>query len=310
MIEPRNAPTAEPQPPVSRQPPITAAMMASNSFWKPRRASVDPLSSTVMMATSPAHNAAKTNRPVLTLRTITPEFLAAVASQPEAKIQLPSGVRSSTQVANAVRPTNQQLSTGMPVIIGTPVGKRGISPCSPMKANQPVNALPLNSQSRELSWTASVTPRNCVEPPVAHLSPTRLRPRNMNKKASVTMKLGKPVLMTIQAFTQPITATTSSVSKTASTSGSSKMTIAVEKIRPAKAIIDPIDRSNSPPIISKAAPNARMPNCAAGVRKLTSPARLNITGSAGGMKKTVTSSTAAAGPNSTPLIQRANPDTH
>src|SRR6218665_1682911 len=103
-------------------------MMASNSFWKPRRASVDPLSSTVMMAPSPAHNAAKTNRPLLTLRTITPELLAAGASPPEAKIQLPSGVGSGREVGKAVGATNQQISTGMPVIIGTPFGNRGMSP--------------------------------------------------------------------------------------------------------------------------------------------------------------------------------------
>ncbi|KVK51708.1 hypothetical protein L901_20110 [Agrobacterium sp. D14] len=31
-IDPKNAPIAEPYPPVRRHPPMTAAMMASNSF--------------------------------------------------------------------------------------------------------------------------------------------------------------------------------------------------------------------------------------------------------------------------------------
>ncbi|MNI85546.1 hypothetical protein D3C73_1425500 [compost metagenome] len=45
---------------------------------------------------------------------------------------------------------------------------------------------------------------------------------------------------------------------------------------PAKPIIEPMDKSNSPPIISKAAPVARMPMKAATVAQLTMPSALNI----------------------------------
>ena len=96
MIAPKKAPMAEPYPPVSRQPPITAVMIASNSFMKPRRASVDPASITVMMATSAAAQAVSMKSDSFTLRTGTPEFCAALVSPPVAKIQFPAGVRSST----------------------------------------------------------------------------------------------------------------------------------------------------------------------------------------------------------------------
>ena len=45
---------------------------------------------------------------------------------------------------------------------------------------------------------------------------------------------------------------------------------------PAKPIIEPIDRSNSPPIISSAAPTAMMPRNAATVAQLTMPSALNM----------------------------------
>src|SRR5262245_56177417 len=47
-------------------------------------------------------------------------------------------------------------------------------------------------------------------------------------------------------------------------------------IIPAKPIIEPTDRSNSPPIISNAAPTARMPRNAATVPQLTTPSALNM----------------------------------
>ena len=75
---------------------LTAAMIASNSFWKPRRASVEPASITVMMATSAAQQAVSMNSETLTLFTGTPELLAALRSPPAAKIQLPTGRRSRT----------------------------------------------------------------------------------------------------------------------------------------------------------------------------------------------------------------------
>ncbi|OWK18800.1 hypothetical protein AJ88_01880 [Mesorhizobium amorphae CCBAU 01583] len=55
---------------------------------------------------------------------------------------------------------------------------------------------------------------------------------------------------------------------------------------------------NSPPIISKAAPVARMPSWAAGAMKFMMPASVNIAGFAVKKKKMVTSTRPATAPSS------------
>ncbi len=146
--------------------------------------------------------------------------------------------------------------------------------------------------------TASFTPRNCVAPPVAHLRPTSERPRRIKRNASVTMKDGSPVLRTICALIAPIRAANTSVRMIAITSGTCKTTSAAANIRPAKAIIDPMERSNSPPIMRSAAATARMPSCEAGAMKFMIPAAVNIAGLAVDRKKIVMSTSPDTAPNS------------
>ena len=69
--------------------------------------------------------------------------------------------------------------------------------------------------------------------------------------------------------------------------------------------MEPIDRSNSPPIISIAAPIARMPSWAAGVMKFMIPDRVNMELSAVTMKNTVTTTRPAMAPSSGRFISRA-----
>jgi hypothetical protein len=45
---------------------------------------------------------------------------------------------------------------------------------------------------------------HCSSPPVAHLRPTRVRPRKMNRKARVTMSEGRHVRMTIYPLMDPM----------------------------------------------------------------------------------------------------------
>ncbi len=145
---------------------------------------------------------------------------------------------------------------------------------------RPAKASPENSSSIQESPTASRIPRSCVDPSVAHLSPTRVRPRRMNRNARVTMKEGSPVLRTMCAFSQPSEIAKAKVSRIATHSGAFQTASVAPKTSPAKATIDPIERSNSPATIRSAAPTARIPSCAAGLRKFITPAEVNIAGSA------------------------------
>src|SRR3954471_14721203 len=58
--------------------------------------------------------------------------------------------------------------------------------------------------------------------------------------------------------------------------GQPQYSAGIASIMPAKPIIEPMDRSNSPPIISSAAPTAMMPRNAATVAQLTTPSALNM----------------------------------
>ena len=88
----------------------------------------------------------------------------------------------------------------------------------------------------------------------------------MKKVASVTMKLGSPVRMTMKPLMKPTPAANESV-----------QTIAGETIMPTSVARDaheqprvptmtPDDRSNSPPIISSATATAMMPSVDSDVR--------------------------------------------
>ncbi len=63
---------------------------------------------------------------------------------------------------------------------------------------------------------------------------------------------------------------------------------------PAAPIIEPIDRSNSPPIISSAAATARMPSCAETSSQLTTPRKLRKPESPATTAKKIKTKTAPA----------------
>ena len=203
---------------------------------------------------------------------------------------------------------NQRISTGMPGTLGAPFLKVSTRPILANQTNSPVKASPENNGIRKSFSTASRTPRSCVEPPVAIFSPTSDTPRKMKRNASVTINDGSPVLSTMEPFTAPTRAAKINVIGIAKTKGSPKVTTQEPKIRPAKAIIDPIERSNSPPIISIAAPIAKMPSWAAGVIKFIIPESVNMALSAVIKKKIVTRTTPAIAPSSGRFISRAPKD--
>ena len=72
--------------------------------------------------------------------------------------------------------------------------------------------------------------------------------------------------------------------------------------------MEPIERSNSPPIISMAAAMARMPSWAAGESTVIIPASVNMAGLAVRTKKIVTSARPATAPSSGRRIRRASGD--
>ena len=81
----------------------------------------------------------------------------------------------------------------------------------------------------------------------------------MKKVASVTMKLGSPVLMTIVPLMNPMQAANTNVSTIANQMFIPTSVARMPISRPAEPVITPDDRSNSPPIISSATATAMMP---------------------------------------------------
>ena len=75
------------------------------------------------------------NRPIFTLATGTPTLRAALASPPAAKIQLPTRVRSSTQVATRSSPATRRTDIGTPGTCGVPSVRAAIQPLPASQAN-------------------------------------------------------------------------------------------------------------------------------------------------------------------------------
>src|SRR5215472_3450574 len=90
----------------------------------------------------------------------------------------------------------------------------------------------------------------------------------------------------------PSAAHSAKVNKHATHSGQPQYSAGIASIMPAKPIIEPIERSNSPPIMSKPAPTAMMPRKAATVAQLTMPSALNMPESPATTRKTAKTSTA------------------
>src|SRR6266496_128995 len=103
------APTGERNPPVSRQPPITAAMMYWNSSPMPWFACTLANRRMLIEPTSQAPNAVVMNSRIFVRTTGTPTARAESFEPPTAKIQLPNLVRTSSQAAIAVTTIHQMM---------------------------------------------------------------------------------------------------------------------------------------------------------------------------------------------------------
>ena len=112
------------------------------------------------------------------------------------------------------------------------------------------------------------------------------------------MNEGSLVWMTSCPLMAPTIAANTIVATMATGRGQCALTNAAANARPAKAIMDPIERSNSPPIIRRAAAIAKMPSCEAGARIVISPLSVNIVGLAVRRKKMRTTISPAIAPSS------------
>src|SRR5471030_3022798 len=90
------------------------------------------------------------------------------------------------------------------------------------------------------------------------------------------MKLGRPVFTTSQPLSAPSAQPTVIANSAASHTGQFQYRHGIASIMPAKPIIEPIDRSNSPATISSAAPTAMTPRNPATVPQFTMPSALNM----------------------------------
>ncbi len=88
-------------------------------------------------------------------------------------------------------------------------------------------------------------------------------PRMMNSVASVTMNDGSPVRTTMKPFMTPRSVVSTSEMRIPAQTGRPYVVTQMPMTIPAKPMSEPIDRSNSPPIISSATAVPTIPTCAA-----------------------------------------------
>src|SRR6476620_11258171 len=178
------------------------------------------------------------NSPILVLVTGTPTARAALASPPEAKIQLPTLVRSSTQDATATRAIqmNTVIVTSTPAIFT-------VEAKSTRAASKP---------------SRSETEGVATAPPIMRVRP-RLSPASMRNEARVTIKLGSFVLTRIHPLMNPMPRDTTSAKATPTQTLVLKYQENMDADRAEVMTATPVERSNSPPIISRATPTAMMP---------------------------------------------------
>jgi hypothetical protein len=218
---------------------MTTAMIAWNSCPVPRSTSAPPKFTTWRMATRQAENAVVMNSPIFSRLTGTPRFREASGAPPAPKIQLPTLVRSSTQVARAASASHHTIETEN-------------RPISPPNSHDTTGA----SVSMPPSWVRPVT--SLVMPMV--------RPRKMNRLARVTMNDGSLVQTTTSPFRNPATSENAIAITIAAQSGQPYSMLSMAITMPLAPMIDPIDRSNSPAIISRDTATARMPSSEATAR--------------------------------------------
>ncbi len=88
----------------------------------------------------------------------------------------------------------------------------------------------------------------------------------MKNEPSVTMKLGRAVLITRRPLRNPMVNAKASDATMASHTFQPASEASIPIRRPADPVMAPADKSNSPPIISRATATAMMPSVDAGSR--------------------------------------------
>src|SRR5712671_2269042 len=221
-----------------------------------------------------------------------------------------------------IQPTNQaitELAVNSPTLIrptGTPMPRE--APASPptLMIQLPtavrlkmIALLPVMS-FRTLNPGAALTPVTRTLPVISWVTPV-LRPWRMKNEPRVTMKLGRPVRETSSPLNSPIpTANASDTSR-----AGQMFQFSLVQSRPVTSEVEPIitpaERSNSPPIISRATGMADSPISEEGASQVeTAPGSVNDLEPKAKNRKTRTMPTTAPKPGrpttarTTPLFAR------
>src|SRR6266545_3897576 len=265
-------------------------MMKTSSWPTPWLVVTVPSFEVVIQPTNQAITELAVNSPTLTRPTGTPMPREAPASPPTLMIQLPIEVRLKMIAPMPVKTIHHTIE----IWIVTP---------------ETVKLLPVMS-FRSLNPGAALTPVTRTLPVISWVTPV-LRPWRMKNEPRVTMKLGRPVRETSSPLNSPIPAANASDTSRAgqmfqcSSVQSRPVTSEVEPI------ITPAERSNSPPIISRATGMADSPISEEGASQVeTAPGSVNDLEPMAKNRKTRTMPAAAPKPGrpttvrTTPLFAR------
>ncbi len=206
--------------------------------------------SAMIEPTSQAAVAVVMNSAIFVRAAGTPTARAACSFPPTAKIQLPALDRIRTQVARAVTPSHQKIAT--------------------RKSTPPAVTEPASTARAPSYPSALLRPLTCTVPVSALVTP-RLSPCSMRNVPRVTMKLGSLVRTTSRPLAKPIARARTSPASMAAHTFQPYLVARVTITRPVVPVSTPADRSNSPPIMSRAMATAMMPSVEAGSSQLATP---------------------------------------
>ena len=215
------------------------------------------------------------NKLIFTLPTGTPTLVAPTLSPPDANIQLPYLVFINIHVANSVRAINHITEGGIPVASGVPSVLNAINFILPNQVNNHWNVSVANNQAIGSSSISTLNPGTCVLPVINRVI-AKVAPLKINSIASVTINEGRPVLTTIIPLKYPIKTAIANAKVILIHNGQPQYIAGIAIQIPANPIIEPIDKSNSPPIINIAAAIAIIPKFADTSKKFRAPYALNI----------------------------------
>merc|ERR1711991_364165 len=122
---------------------------------------------------------------------------------------------------------------------------------------------------------STLNPGTCVLPVINRVI-ANVAPLKINNIANETMNEGKPVLTTIIPLKYPIKTAIANAKVILIHNGQPQYIAGIAIQIPANPIIEPIDKSNSPPIINIAAAIAIIPKFADTSKKFRAPYALNI----------------------------------